>query len=106
MKRIISLMLCAVMLLGALSACTTIEGENSGMVIDVYMTTPMADFDPALHYDDNAMVKVFDMIYEGLTDLDENGKWKKALMKSYEVRGDEEDGYYMLITLNSTRWSD
>ncbi|MBO5667084.1 MAG: peptide ABC transporter substrate-binding protein, partial [Firmicutes bacterium] len=106
MKRIISLMLCAVMLLGALSACTTIEGENSGMVIDVYMTTPMADFDPALHYDDNAMVKVFDMIYEGLTDLDENGKWKKALMKSYEVLGDEEDGYYMLITLNSTRWSD
>jgi len=106
MKRIISLMLCAVMLLGVLSACTTIEGENSGMVIDVYMTTPMSDFDPALHYDDNAMIKVFDLIYEGLTDLDAEGKWKKALMKSYEVRGDDEDGYYMLITLNSTRWSD
>lgn len=106
MKRIISLMLCAVMLLGVLSACTTIEGENSGMVIDVYMTTPLSDFDPALHYDDNAMIKIFDLVYEGLTDLDAEGKWKKALMKSYEVRGDEEDGYYMLVTLNSTRWSD
>lgn len=106
MKRIISLMLCAVMLLGVLSACTTIEGDNSGMVIDVYMSTPLADFDPALHYDDTAMIKIFDLIYEGLTDLDENGKWSKALMKSYEVKGNDEDGYYMLVTLNSTRWSD
>ncbi|MGM9652980.1 MAG: ABC transporter substrate-binding protein [Eubacteriales bacterium] len=106
MKRSISLMLCAVMLLGVLASCTTIEGDNSGMVIDVYMTTELFDFDPALHYNDDAMVKIFDLIYEGLTDIDENGKWKKALMKSYEIKGNDEDGYYMLVTLNSTRWSD
>ncbi|MBE6559652.1 MAG: peptide ABC transporter substrate-binding protein [Ruminococcaceae bacterium] len=106
MKRIISLLLCAVMLLGVLSACTTIEGDNSGMVIDVYMTTPLTDFDPAMHYDDSAMIKIFDMVYEGLTDLDAEGKWKKALMKSYEFKGSDEDGYSLLITLNSTRWTD
>ncbi len=106
MKRIISLLLCAVMLLGVLSACTTIEGDNSGMVIDVYMTNPLTDFDPTMHFDDSAQVKIFDMIYEGLTDLDENGKWKKALMKSYEFLGNDEDGYRLLITLNSTRWTD
>ena len=99
-------MLCAVMLLGVLASCTTIEGDNSGMVIDVYMTTELFDFDPALHYNDDAMVKILDLIFEGLTDIDENGKWKKALMKSYEIKGNDEDGYYMLITLNSTRWSD
>ena len=36
-------MLCAVMLLGVLASCTTIEGDNSGMVIDVYMTTELFD---------------------------------------------------------------
>lgn len=99
-------MLCAVMLLGVLASCTTIEGDNSGMIIDVYMTTELFDFDPALHYNDDAMVKIFDQIYEGLTDIDENGKWKKALMKNYEIKGNDEDGYYILVNLNSTRWSD
>lgn len=99
-------MLCAVMLLGILASCTTIEGENSGMVIDIYMTTELFDFDPALHYNDEAMVKIFDQIYEGLTDIDENGKWKKALMKDYEIKGNDEDGYYMLINLKTTKWSD
>ena len=80
MKRMISLMLCAVMLLGVLSACTTLEEGDKGMVINVYMATEQFDFDPVRHFDDDAMVKIYDMIYEGLTDLDENGKWKKALM--------------------------
>ena len=106
MKRMISLMLCAVMLLGVLSACTTLEEGDKGMVINVYMATEQFDFDPVRHFDDDAMVKIYDMIYEGLTDLDENGKWKKALMKEYKIVGNDEDGYSLLITLNDTRWSD
>ena len=106
MKRILSAVLCAVMLLGVLASCTTLEGDDKGMIIDVYMTTELFDFDPAYHFNDDAMVKIYDLIYEGLTDLDENGKWKKALMKSYEILGDDEDGYRMLIRLNSTRWTD
>ncbi len=106
MKRVLSLMLCAVMLLGALASCTTLAEDDKGMIIDVYMTNEMVDFDPALHYNDDAMIQVFDLIYEGLTDLDENGKWKKALMKEYELLGNDEDGWYMLITLNNTKWTD
>jgi len=106
MKRILSLILCAVMILGVLSACTTIEGENPGMVVDVYMTTPITDFDPALHYDDDAMIKIFSMIFEGLTKLDENGKWKKAMMKSYSFKPNVDDGYSLVIDLKATRWSD
>ncbi len=94
------------MLLSALVSCTTIKGNNKGMIIDVCLTTELTDFDPALHYNDNAMVKIFDLIYEGLTDLNAKGKWKKALMKKYELLGNDEDGWYLLITLNSTRWSD
>lgn len=99
-------MLCAVMLLTALAGCTTIKGDNKGMIIDIYMTTELTDFDPALHYNDNAMVKVFDLIYEGLTNLNAKGKWEKALMKKYELLGSDEDGWYLLITLDSTKWSD
>ncbi len=106
MKRVLSLMICAVMLLGALASCTTLEKGDKGMIIDVYMTHEMVDFDPALHFNDDAMVQVFDLVYEGLTDLDENGKWKKALMKEYELLGNDDDGWYMLITLNSTKWTD
>ncbi len=106
MKRVLSLVLCAVMLLGVLASCTTIEGNNKGMIIDVYMTTELTDFDPGLHYNDDAMVKIFDLVYEGLTDLNAKGKWQKALMKKYELHGNDEDGWYMLITLNSTKWSD
>jgi oligopeptide transport system substrate-binding protein len=76
------------------------------MVINVYIATELFDFDPARHFNDDAMVKIYDLVYEGLTDLDENGKWKKALMKEYEIIGNDEDGYSMLITLNNTRWSD
>ena len=92
MKRMISLMLCAVMLLGVLSACTTLEKGDKGMVINVYIATELFDFDPARHFNDDAMVKIYDLVYEGLTDLDENGKWKKALMKEYEIIGNDEDG--------------
>ena len=99
-------MICAVMLLGALAGCTTIEEGTKGMIIDVYMTREMVDFDPALHFNDDAMVQVFDLIFEGLTDLDENGKWKKALMKEYELLGNDDDGWYMLITLKNTKWTD
>ncbi len=106
MKRVLSLLLCAVMLLTALVSCTTIEGDNKGMIIDVYLATELTDLDPALHYNDNAMVKIYDLIYEGLTNLNAKGKWEKVLMKKYELRGNDEDGWYLLITLESTKWSD
>lgn len=106
MKRILSLLLCAVMLLGALAGCTTLAKDDKGMIIDIYLSTEMVDFDPALHYNDNAMVKVFDLMYEGLTNLDEKGKWENALMDEYELFGNDEDGWYILITLKYSRWTD
>lgn len=106
MKRVLAMVLCALMILGVLTSCTTIEGDNKGMIIDVYLATELFDFDPSNNFNDNAMAKFYDLIYEGLTDLNENGKWKKALMKNYTVGGNEDDGYYLLITLNNTKWSD
>ena len=52
------------------------------------------------------MLKYMSLMFEGLTSLDENGKWKKAGMKSYKVDKDAEGEYIILVTLNSNRWSD
>ena len=107
MKRYLSLILCAVMLLGVFTSCSTLKGDDKGMVLDVYMSTPIVDFDPALHFNDDALTKIFDMIYEGLTDLDENGKWFKALMKNYKyTKNKDGSGYTLLIKLNLTKWTD
>jgi len=106
MKKVVSLLLCALMLVGALASCTTLEEGTDGMIIDVYMTTELYDFDPARNFNDDAMVKILDLIYEGLTDLDEDGKWKKALIKDYTFSGSDGKGYSLLITLNATKWTD
>ncbi len=106
MKRVLALLLSAVMLMGVLASCTTLAEGDKGMIIDIYLTAEVLEFDPAHAYNDDGMVKVLDLIYEGLTNLDEKGKWEKALMDEYKLQGNDEDGWYLLITLNSTKWSD
>lgn len=105
MKRIIAMVICAVMLATALAGCSTLEKNDKGMVIDVYLTNQLYNFDPAVAFTDTAMIKIYNMIYEGLTRLNENGKWEKALMKTYRVY-DTEESYKIQIDLNSTRWTD
>ena len=107
MKRIISIALCLVMICGLLASCSTLEGDDKGAIIDVYYTDELYNFDPALAYTDNSMVKVCSLIYEGLTRLDEDGNWEKAMMDSYTYETDEEEGEYKLtVELVASKWSD
>jgi len=107
MKRIIALFLCAAAMLGVFAGCSTLEKDDKGAIIDVYLTTDVYNFDPALGFNDDAMVKLYGLIYEGLTRINEKGKMEYALMKEYKIIEDEEDeDYRMQITLNSTKWSD
>lgn len=110
MKKVLSLVLAAAMLVGVLAACTTLEKDENGeydkgAIIDMYLTTECFDFDPATGFTDDAQTKIFGLIYEGLTRINENGKWEKALMKDYVVL-DDADGFRIQITLNNTKWSD
>ncbi len=107
MKKALSLFLCLLTIGGALAGCSTLEPDDKGAIIDMYLTTEVYNFDPALGYNDDAMTKIFGLIYEGLTTIDENGKWKLALAKDYEVIENEKTGEYkMQITLKNTKWSD
>ena len=107
MKRIICLALAVLMLCGVLVSCSTLEGDDKGAIIDVYLTNELYNFDPALAYTDESMVKVLSVLFEGLTRLDDDGDWEKAMMDSYEYVTDEEKGEYKLtVELKSSSWSD
>ena len=104
-KKILALILCAASLLTFVS-CSTLVGDDKGAVIDVYLTNEIYNFDPAYGFTDASTAKILSLIFEGLTRLDEDGNWEKALMKSYEVSQDDDEGFKIQITLRDTKWSD
>lgn len=112
MKKMLSLILAMIMVVSVVTGCTTLAKDeetgnyDKGAIIDMYLTTEVYDFDPQRSITDDAMLKIYSLIYEGLTKLDENGKWQKALMKSYKVDVDKDGEFTILVTLNNTRWSD
>ncbi len=107
MKRILSMIICLAIVVVSLAGCSTLEGDDKGAIIDVYLAGEVYNYDPALNYHNSDMVKFFNLIYEGLTKLDEDGNWDYALMEEYEKSFNEaEDEYKVTISLNSTQWSD
>lgn len=112
MKRALSLILCAVMLLSALCGCTTLEKDETGeydkgAIIPMYLGTQMYNFDPAVAYLNDSNVKILSLLYIGLTDIDEDGKLQMSLIDSYEIiDGNRYGEYKMQITLKDTKWSD
>ncbi len=106
MKRILALVLCMIMLACTFTSCTTLEDEDKGAVIDVYLTNEIYNYDPAYGFTDASCAKILSLVFEGLTRLDSEGNWEKALMKSYEISQDDEEGFKIQITLRDTKWSD
>ena len=83
MKKVLSLVLAMLMVVSVVAGCTTLEKDPSdpegkkydkGAIIDMYLTTEIYNFDPQLSITDDAQLKIFRLIYEGLTTIDENGK--------------------------------
>lgn len=112
MKKIVAIILALVTVLGVLTSCTTLVKDEAtgkydkGAVIDMYLTDCVYYFDPQQSITDESQLKVLSLVFEGLTYIDENGKWQKALMKDYEVDVDDGENFSILITINDTRWTD
>ena len=108
MKKIISLLLFAAMLATMLVGCgSTLEGDEKGYTIDVYIGSELSDYDPALAYTDDSAVKVLGLIYEGLTRINAKGEVENAIMKSYKViENPDKNDYRLQITIKTTKWSD
>lgn len=112
MKKVLSLILAMLMLASAISGCTTLEKDpetgdyDKGAIIDMYLTTEIYNFDPQLSITDDAMLKVFSLIYEGLTTINEKGKWEKSGMEKYTIDTDDGEEFIVLIELKNSSWSD
>ena len=116
MKKVLSLVLAMLMVVSVVAGCTTLEKDPSdpegkkydkGAIIDMYLTTEIYNFDPQLSITDDAQLKIFRLIYEGLTTIDENGKWHAKTQKEYLCkRGDEEHGFtaYEFKTAQADGW--
>ena len=109
MKKLLAMLLCAIMLCSVLASCggsIPQDADDKGALIPVYMTEEIYNLDPAFAYLDDAGAKILGLIYEGLFEMDANGKPQKALCKSYTTGTNRDGEFYMEITLNDTKWSD
>ena len=64
MKKICSLLLVLVILVGALASCTHIKGDdNKGSVFDVYLGSEIRNLDPAYAYNDKNAAAVLSLLF-------------------------------------------
>ena len=108
MKKIVSALLALTMLVLVFAGCTKIkEPDKYGAVLDMYLGTKPINLDPATAYTDESLVRVLNLIFQGIMRINSNGKLEKALAKSYEFYTDNKNGDRVLrIKLNTTYWSD
>ncbi len=108
MKKLVSMLLMAAMVVTLLAGCgSTLEQDEKGAVINIYLGSEISDYDPALAFTDDSAAKVLGLVFEGLTRINDKGKVENALMKSYKIIENPEKGEYrMLITIKETKWSD
>ncbi len=108
MKKLISMLLMAAMLVTLLAGCgSTLEEDEKGAVINIYLGSEISDYDPALAYTDDSAAKILGLVYEGLTRINSKGKVENALMKSYKIfENPDKEEYSMEITIKDTKWSD
>ncbi|MBO4770179.1 MAG: peptide ABC transporter substrate-binding protein [Clostridia bacterium] len=108
MKKIVSLVLCLFCILAVIPACSSSDDEEDvGATVPVYFSTEVANFDPAYANFDDATLKVYGLIYEGLFKYDSKGKVVKAQAKNVKILDKPSDDFYCIeITLEKTAWSD
>lgn len=106
-KRVLSLVLCLIMLATAFVGCGKKDENDKGAYINMYLTDMVYDFDPVHAYENESNLRVVSLLFDNLFVLDENGKVKKSLAKSYKIDEDAETGEYkMFIELEETYWTD
>lgn len=108
MKRALCLILAVIMICGTLASCSSLKKGDKGAIITMYLADEIYNFDPMVGFNDTASAKIISLIFEGLTVLDEDGDWKKGMMKDYDYvkPANEGDTYKLLINLRESKWSD
>ncbi len=104
MKRILSMLLVAIMLVSTLVIFTACgEPKDDGAEISVYLGDEVFDFDPTDYYVDSNAEQVMSLIYEPLFKINKSGELKGAAAKEYSV---DEEERQIVIKLRESYWSD
>lgn len=116
--RLISLLLASVLSISMLASCGSSgeeeeaveeeEEEDKGAIIDMYFGERVPyDLDPTTFPVNADEYILTNMLYEGLTGIDKNGKVYGLGASEWEYEVDERDGELkLLIKLKSSKWSD
>ncbi len=106
-KRLLSLVLAALMLTTMLAACSGDEEDNGAIIEMYYGSTRPVDLDPTTIAVNSDKYQVTSLIFEGLTAIDANGKVTGAGATEWEYGIDERDQALKLtLKLKNTNWSD
>lgn len=108
MKKVIGIVLLITMVLGCFTACgTTLEGDDKGADIRVYMANCPTSFDPSAIQLDADTVKLMSLIYEPLTVIKSDGSVGAGMATEWYSKYDAKDGEYrMYFELKETQWHD
>ncbi len=109
-KRIIALILCLAAAVSVLAGCAgsiAADSEYKGQQITMYLTENVYNLDPAYAYSNDNARSIVSLLFDTLFVLDENGKVKPSLAKSYKTEKNENGEYFMYIEIKEdARWSD
>ena len=104
MKRVLAILLAALMLVPVLSGCSIfVDTETKGAYINVYLGDELRVWDPALALTDASAVQYLSLVYEGLMKYDNKGKVEKAMCSEYEY---DEETNSIVFEIRETAWSD
>ena len=95
-KRILALLLCAVMLVSCFSGCAKKDEDDLGAYVTMYLSDDVYDFDTANAYYNTDATNIVGLMFDTLFKLDENGKVKKSLVDKYEFKQDKRTGEHFL----------
>ncbi len=106
MKKIVSTLLLALLLCGAvlgLASCGEKEPVGGGAQISVYLGDAIYDFDPQGDYTNDAALSVISLMFEPLFRINSKGELKNAMASDYEVN---EKTRTIRIKLRESYWDD
>ncbi len=104
MKKIVSLFLSLVLLLGVCAALASCGApEDDGAEISVYLGGQVYDLDPSEYYVSDNAAQVMSLLYEPLFSLNEKGEAVCAAASDYTVDTEERT---ITVNLRESYWSD
>lgn len=104
-KKIVALFLIVATLTGCLAGCS-VDLEDKGPVVQMYLTTEPLNLDPAVMIYDKNTIKYTGVMFEGLTKINNNRVEKNAATEWWTDYNEEKNEYKLTIRIGNSKWND